>query len=90
MSCTAVGVLVEPPAVDDGAVLGDGPHGPVDRHHLAVRVEQRALERRRRCAATPISVRFGPDARAGAPDAVTLQAAAFAFEDRPAARASPA
>src|SRR4030095_1661217 len=37
-------VLVEAAAIDDGAVLGDEADRSIDRHHLAGRLEKRALK----------------------------------------------
>ncbi len=77
----AVGIFVEPPAVDDRAVLGHDAHGTVDRHHLARRVEERALNGAGAADGADVAQVRGDD-RPGAADAMTTGAAALAAEDR--------
>ena len=81
----AVSIFVEPPSVDDGAVIGHDVHGTVDGHHLTRRVEERALDGAGAADGTDVAQVRGDD-RPGAADAMTTDAAALAAEDRAPSR----
>src|SRR4029450_2968075 len=78
----AVGVLVEPAAIDDSAVLGDEADRSIDRHHLAGWLEERALKGSGAASRADVT-EMGSDARSHLSDAVTGGAAPLVSQGRP-------
>src|SRR5215203_2927986 len=81
----AIGVLVQSPAVDDGAVLLHQAHWPIERHHLTARIDDRALNRPWAALRADVA-QIRRYSRADAADTMTCDTAALALEDGAPAR----